>query len=116
VRIPRPLADLSEASRAAWPGLASDLQALHGGYQLWFEFLAETLRVTDELAIVRETLRRDGLTVAGSQGQVRPHPLIATEQTLRREIQTGWERLGMTPERLTRRREITRNGRVRPLY
>lgn len=44
---------------------------------------AETL---DRLREVQSAIKRDGLTVHGSQGQPRPHPLLASESALRRDL------------------------------
>lgn len=57
--------------------------------------LAELLRGRDRLAEVRSVLVTEGLTVAGSRGNPRPHPLLATESALRRERAQAWERLSL---------------------
>lgn len=40
----------------------------------------------DQLHQIQKTLAADGLTVTGSQGQTRAHPLLAEQDRLRRTI------------------------------
>ena len=54
----------------------------------------------------------EGLVAAGSTGQTRAHPLIASQSALRREIAMGWDRLRLSP----RHRgfvEVMPSGRLR---
>ena len=109
---PPPPPDLSAASAAAWPGLTSDLEVATGASAVDLALLADLLRACDRLAQLRELLERDGLTVTGSQGQVRPHPVLAVESALRREVAQGWDRLGLS----SRHRgfvEVLPSGRLR---
>ena len=48
--------------------------------------LAELCRATDRLRDVQQAIAADGLTVTGAAGQVRPNPLLATEDALRKSI------------------------------
>jgi hypothetical protein len=95
---PLPLApdDLSERSQAVWAGLAADVQTLLGGHELDFAALADGLRLRDRLAVIRQTLQADGLTVTGSLGQVRPNPLLNEERALRRELAATWRNLRLS--------------------
>ncbi len=97
--VPAPPRDLSEGSRADWPGLAADVIAASGGAEVDFRMLESILRVSDRLVEVRAILGREGLTTAGSKGQMRPHPLLDVEASLRREIAAGFEQLRLTPNR-----------------
>lgn len=92
--IPPAPTDLSDTSRARWPGLAADVAATMGGAEADFLALANVLRAEDRLATVRTVLDAEGPTVTGSRGQTRPHPLLVSEAVLRREIATGLDRLG----------------------
>jgi len=58
------------------------------------EIQAELIRRTGErLAEIDRRLAEDGLTVSGSQGQLRPHPLLSFEAGLRRELVHNLQRL-----------------------
>lgn len=111
-RRPAPPPDLSPASAAAWPGLVSDLLATTGASVVDLALLADLLRARDRLAQVQAVLADDGPIVTGSMGQVRPHPLLVTESTLRREIAQGFDALLLSP----RHRgflEVSPTGRLR---
>ncbi len=111
--IPKPPPDLSPASQAAWPGLASDVAAVTRGAAVDFDLLADLLRARDRLATVSATLEADGVTVTGSMGQVRPHPLLSVEANLRKECADGLDRLGLTPNKRSAYVRIDRAGRIR---
>jgi len=114
-RRPKPPAppDLSPASAAAWAGLVADLLATSGAAEVDLMLLANVLRATDRLAQVRAVLAVDGATVLGSQGQVRPHPLLATESTLRREVAQGLDALMLSPRHRGGVLEVSPSGRLR---
>lgn len=95
--VPPAPAGLSEASAALWPGLAADVLAVAGGAEVDFLLLAELLHAMDRLAQVRAALAADGVTVAGSRGQARPHPLLATEVTLAGRVTAITEQLQLAP-------------------
>jgi hypothetical protein len=68
-------------------------------------------RVAERLAEVDERLSAEGLTVAGSQGQPRQHPLLALEAGLRRELMQSLQQLEFRVEnraRLERLNALTR--------
>jgi phage terminase small subunit len=50
------------------------------------QLLEELCRCHDRLASARRRIRRDGLMIRGSKGQLRPHPLLAAESALRRDL------------------------------
>lgn len=112
-RPPRP-EGLSEAGTALWQGLAADLAALEGGTaaQVDLVLLELVVRQADRLEEVRLILAEEGPTVTGSKGQTRPHPLLAAEGQLARDIAGGLERLRLTPKRRPWRAEVTAAGRV----
>jgi P27 family predicted phage terminase small subunit len=95
VPLPPAPADLSAQSRAAWLGLAADVEQTLGGAAVDFDALADHLRAKDRLVQVRAVLAVEGLTVSGSKGQTRPHPLLVTESVLRREVAQGLTRLSL---------------------
>ena len=113
MKLPPAPADISETSRARWPGLAADVIATTGGAEVDFLALANVLRAEDRLADVRAVLDAEGPTVTGSRGQTRPHPLLVSEAVLRREIATGMDRLGFGLRNRWRFR-VTRAGRLEP--
>lgn len=110
-RTPPAPADLSEASRSDWPGLASDVSATLGGAETDWILLADVLRARDRLAQVAEVLNAEGVTVEGSKGQTRPHPLLNVEGELRRDIANGLEQLKLGP-RERWRAVVDGNGRL----
>lgn len=113
-KTPAPPEGLSETSIGLWPGLAADVEAASGGAAIDWILLTETLRIRDRLAAVREVLTRDGPTVAGSMGQVRPHPLLAAEATLARAFVEGLTKLGLTSDVRSDELTVSRTGRLRP--
>lgn len=94
---PAPPDDLSPEAARLWPGLVRDLGAVSGGAPAEVELLTlgDLLRVRDRLAAVGEKLAADGVTTAGSTGQVQRSPLLAEERALRAEWVAGLERLGL---------------------
>ena len=110
--IPPAPPDLSPESQADWPGLAADVTVTLGGADLDFTMLADVLRGRDRLAQVRAVLENEGLTVQGSKGQTRPHPLLVSESVLRREVVAAFKRLrldGSERWRFT----VTEEGRIK---
>jgi len=45
-------------------------------------------------------------------GQLRPHPLLAIEQALRREVAQGLDRLQLSPAQRSHYLAIGRDGRI----
>jgi P27 family predicted phage terminase small subunit len=92
--------DLSDESRSLWNALVNDLRLVHGVDEPGsadLVLLADVLRACDRRDEISLTLAREGLTVAGSRGQTRPHPLVVIEKELRAEIARSFERLRLTP-------------------
>ncbi len=110
--IPPAPADLSPESQGDWPGLDADVTVTLGAAALDFSMLADVLRGRDRLAQVRDVLGREGLTVTGSKGQTRPHPLLITESVLRREVADGYKRLRLDGS--ARWRFDVTEGRITP--
>jgi hypothetical protein len=94
--VPPAPGDLSPESSALWPGLAADVAVAMGGGQVDFLALAGVLRAADRLAEIRAVLAAEGLTVKGSKGQSRPHPLLIAESVLRREVAQGMKSLRLS--------------------
>ena len=111
-QLPLPPPDLSADSRARWRGLAADVRDVLGGAETDFELLANVLRAQDRLAQVRAALDGQGPVVTGSMGQVRPHPLLAAETALRREVAAGFDALGLGPKSRWRT-SVASDGRLR---
>lgn len=110
---PDPPADLSRASASLWPRYLADLRAASGELaEVDVVVLADALRVMDRLAQVRAVLDDEGLTVVGSRRQTRPHPLLAVESGLRKELATYWQRLNFDPARHGLA-TVTQTGRLR---
>ena len=93
VNIPPAPAGLSPESVALWPGLAADLATITGGAATDYRALADVLHVEDRLRQVRAALDAEGVTVSGSKGQTRPHPLLVSEATLVRAVRDGYASL-----------------------
>lgn len=89
--------DLSEASKARWPGLVADLQTATGKRPAEIELLrlGDLLRIRDRLDAVAAKVAEDGVTVAGSTGQTQRHPLLELEAKLRAEFTAALGDLGL---------------------
>jgi len=74
-------------SRERFDRLAADFEAAHRTplAEVDAEVLAQGLRARQRAAEVPELLDREGLTVAGSKGQPRQHPLLGEERGLREQ-------------------------------
>ncbi len=113
--VPPPPADLSPESAARWPGLVQDVQATMGAAEVDLLVLHDVLLARDRLAEVRAVLAAEGLTVGGSKGQSRPHPLLVAESVLRREVAQGLRRLRLdSAERY--RFDVGPDGRLKDTY
>jgi hypothetical protein len=106
-KIPPP-AGLSTASRRLWAELVTDVAVVTDGRPAASSLvlIEEVLRARDRLAEIRETLATDGVTVVGSRGQTRPHPLLAIERQLVAEISNGLARLELRPSRIRGMRDF----------
>ncbi len=90
---------LSQASEALWDGLIADLRVVNQDQEVPEVdelLLVDVLRARDRLSEIAGKIQEQGLTVEGSTGQLRPHPLLETEARLRAEVRSGLERLGLT--------------------
>ena len=77
---PRPPAGLSAGSRSLWLRLVREYEIRDAASVL---LLTQLCEAHDGLHAVRAQIKRDGLMVKGSKGQMRPHPLIASETQYR---------------------------------
>jgi hypothetical protein len=124
VKATAPPDDLSAASRALWPGLVADLAVVAMASsktttvaaEVDLLLLADTLRARDRLEDIGAQIAKDGVTVDGSKGQVRPHPLLAVERALRAEVATGFERLELAPKRRPFAVKVGSGGRLQRAY
>ena len=80
---PKPPPGLSAEARSLWTRTLAEY-SFNTAADL--ALLAELCRATDRLREVQTAIKTDGLTVAGAAGQVRPNPLLATEDALRESI------------------------------
>ena len=103
---------LSEASAALWPGLVADVGVMAGDAEVDLLQLEELLRTMDRLAQARAAIDRDGITVTGSKGQTRAHPLLPVEDLLRRRVAEGIVRLRLGPSSRDRYDHRVRDGRI----
>lgn len=108
-----PPADLSEDAQERWPGLVADVAAVNGRSEVDIRRLAELLRAEDRLAEVRGALR-GAVTVKGSTGQVRAHPLLAVEAALARQVADGYAALRLTADRRPLGVTVDPDGRLKP--
>jgi P27 family predicted phage terminase small subunit len=76
---PQPPAHLSPSARQWWELVVRDyvLQEHH------LRLLQLALEAWDRCQVAREQLDREGLTVPGAEGSLRPHPCIAIERDSR---------------------------------
>lgn len=79
----KPPANLSTETRRLWVRLRGE-HVLDDGASL--ALLAQFCEATDRLRQIQDAIAVEGLTVVGSQGQKRAHPLLAAESTARRDL------------------------------
>jgi len=60
------------------------------------ELVAEAARLLDRCDAIAETVATEGLTVAGSKGQTRPHPLLAEQRQAQLALGRLLDLLGLT--------------------
>lgn len=77
---PQPPADLGEPERVIWAGVFLDYRQ---STRLAVDVLRSGLESHQRARECRETIARDGATVAGRDGQLRAHPLLAVERDAR---------------------------------
>jgi hypothetical protein len=106
-----PPADLSDASRAMWVGLAGDLVTLGRASEAALCVLADTLRLSERADALARAIAQEGATVAGSTGQRRPHPGIQVERELRRDVADRLRSLGLVEPNYSYR--VGADGRIR---
>jgi phage terminase small subunit len=87
----KPPAGLSRRARAVWRDVLRDysLESRH------LTVLESALRTLDRLDAARAIVDRDGMIVAGSKGQVRPHPMLAVERDCRISLARLWRELDL---------------------
>ena len=83
--LPKAPAHLREPTRQWWRSVMKDYQLEPHHLRL----LQAACEAWDRLQEARELLARDGLTVEGREGGIRPHPAVAIE----RDARTGFARL-----------------------
>src|SRR6185312_3858787 len=77
-----PPRDLSADGRALWRTLNDEYTFAPGSD---FTLLHQLCSAVDKVRACQRQIAREGLTVAGSTGQVRPHPLLSVEAEFRRQ-------------------------------
>src|SRR5690554_5852798 len=82
-RTTTPPKTLGHDGRTLWTNLRNEYDISDSGSLAVLQSLCETV---DRLNECRETIARDGLTVEGSGGQPRPHPLLQVEAESRRAL------------------------------
>lgn len=111
-----PPADLDDEARRLFRRLAGDLRVQGDGAESDLLLLADALRMRARLAQVRAQLADDGPTVTGSKGQPRPHPLLAVEAGLARDLRASFAQLRLSPDKRPGAVEVTAAGRLRDEY
>lgn len=94
------------SNKAPAATLQGEAAALHARLLTEFDFgdgaslamLQELCGTLQRLREVQAVIAAEGLTVEGSQGQRRPHPLLATEDALRRSLLAHARSLRLTVE------------------
>ncbi|HET8597725.1 MAG TPA: P27 family phage terminase small subunit [Castellaniella sp.] len=74
---------LGQSGKKLWRDLQVEYDITDAASLAILQSLCETV---DRLAECRKTIKADGLTVPGSGGQPRPHPLLQTEAEARRAL------------------------------
>lgn len=80
---PTPPRTLCAEARALWSSIVAE-HVIDDGAS--FELLRQLCESVTSLRAIQRQIRKDGLMVKGSKGQMRPHPLFATEAEYRRAI------------------------------
>jgi P27 family predicted phage terminase small subunit len=80
---PRPPRTLCAEARALWSSIVAEHIVDDGAS---FELLRQLCESVSNLRAIQRQIRKDGLMIKGSKGQMRPHPLFATEAEYRRAI------------------------------
>jgi P27 family predicted phage terminase small subunit len=80
---PTPPKSLCPESRALWLRIVSE-HVIEDGAS--FEVLRQLCESVSALRAVQKQVRKDGLMIRGSKGQMRPHPLLNTEAEYKRAI------------------------------
>jgi Phage terminase, small subunit len=98
----RPPADVSKTSKQLWRDLVADVECVSGGppAAASLVIVEDVVRARERLVEIRVALAADGVTVSGSRGQKRPHPLLIIERQLVAEIATALDRLELRPSRI----------------
>jgi len=79
------------ASFLRWAGRSFELDPPHRA------LVVEAARMMDLLDALAVQVERDGLTVAGSTGQPRPHPLLAEQRSTALALSRLLDALGLDP-------------------
>lgn len=74
---------LGAEGRKLWRKLCAEYEITGAGSLAVLQSMCEAV---DRLAQCQEAINRDGMTVPGSGGQPRPHPLLQTEAEARRAL------------------------------
>ena len=74
---------LSAEARELWADIMESHVIDDGASRALLRQLCESL---DGLRTIQARIKRDGLMIAGSKGQARPHPLLVSEAEFRRAI------------------------------
>jgi hypothetical protein len=91
VRRPRPPASLGEAGRRFWRSVVAAYELSPGEVEL----LRQVVRLVDVIDRLDVVLIDDELTVRGSTGQPRAHPLLAASAEQRRTLDALIQALGL---------------------
>jgi hypothetical protein len=104
-----PPSGLAPASQRLWRALVNDVECVTDGPPAAASLVVveEVIRARERLAEVRKTLADEGVTVSGSRGQLRPHPLLVMERQLVGEIVNGLERLELRPSKIRGMRQFS---------
>ena len=81
-----PPKDLKAAGKALWCDICAQADSIEGTEPM----LAELCRLSDRLAEIRETLKREGLMIVDKR-----HPLVDAEMKCTAQYQRVWRTLGL---------------------
>ena len=87
--------------------LTAEFEAAYGEPSLADRIMIENVAgAQGELESIAAVIEADGTTVAGSRGQIRPHPLLGLERELRADVIGGLEKLGLDPRHRAAARRV----------
>ena len=95
---PKAPESLSAESKALWIRVTGEYNLL--GDTAGEQLLLSLCQNLDRLRQCQQQIAKDGLTIEGASGQIKPHPLLSVEAECRRALLAHFRALRLEPEEL----------------